>query len=112
MHILLEGDISGIYKSLTDKNAYTHDLGSISYIGVMVAAGEFSAGIHPARHSHDSVAVKIIVEEEGGKVTDFFGNEKRYDMEIKGCIISNGLLHDRLVKIVKSIIPRKNIAHD
>lgn len=53
-------------------------------------------------HKHcDIAAVKVIVEEAGGKVTDLFGNEQRYDQSINGAIISNKKVHDEVVKIVK-----------
>ena len=49
----------------------------------------------------DIAAVKVIVEEAGGKVTNLFGEEQRYDKDIKGAIISNGKLHDEILKILK-----------
>jgi len=94
-------DISRLYKDLCDEDAYPIDLGSVAYSACMVAAGELFAAINPTKYSHDIAASKVIVEEAGGKVTDLFGNEQRYDGEIKGCIISNGLIHDKLVEIVK-----------
>lgn len=54
--------------------------------------------------SHDVAAAKIIVEEAGGKVTDLWGEEQRYDGLIKGAIISNGKVHDYLVKKVKECL--------
>jgi myo-inositol-1(or 4)-monophosphatase len=93
------------YKNLIDDNAAdVFDIGSIAYLGTLVAAGEFSASIHPATSPHDSAALKVIVEEAGGTVTNLFGNEQRYDGKINGCIISNGLIHDKLVRIVKKSI--------
>jgi fructose-1,6-bisphosphatase/inositol monophosphatase family enzyme len=41
------------------------------------------------------------VEEAGGKVTDKFGHEQRYDGPIKGFLASNGVVHDELIKISK-----------
>jgi myo-inositol-1(or 4)-monophosphatase len=97
-------DISDIYKKLIHESTDVLDIGSITYLGALVAAGQIEASIHPATASHDSAALKIIVEEAGGKVTDLFGDEQRYDQKIKGCIISNGLVHNELVKIVRSSI--------
>ncbi len=57
------------------------------------------------KHKHcDIVAVKVIVEETGGKVTDLFGNEQRYDESIKGDVISNLKLHDEVVETIKKYI--------
>ena len=49
----------------------------------------------------DIAAVKVIVEEAGGIVTDLFGKEQRYDIDIKGAIISNGIVHSEVVDIIK-----------
>ena len=78
-------------------------LGSITYQGAMVSCGEFSASVHPARMSWDSAALKVIVEEAGGKVTNLFGAEQRYDGKIKGCVFSNGKVHDQIVDFIKMI---------
>lgn len=67
----------------------------------LVASGQFVGSILGYPTAHDVAAVKIIVEEAGGKVTDLLGNEQRYDRAVKGAIISNGLVHDELVFLVK-----------
>lgn len=45
----------------------------------------------------DTCAPQIILEEAGGKVTDLFGNEFRYDLEsvlnLNGIVASNGIAH-------------------
>lgn len=79
-------------------------LASIIYASMLVAAGELLATIFAHNTAHDAAAVKIIVEEAGGKVTDLFGNDQRYDKPIRGFIASNGLLHDQLVKLTKEFI--------
>ena len=45
----------------------------------------------------DIAPLKIIVEEAGGKVTDLFGNEQRYDQTIKGAVVSNGIVHQEII---------------
>lgn len=89
-----------IYNTLANKGSRLFKLGSIVYAGVLVACGEFTATIFTHVGCHDIAALKIIVEEAGGKVTDLFGKEQRYDREIKGAIISNGKVHDELVTLV------------
>ncbi len=95
-------NITDLYKKLINDDVSVIDMFSIAYTGVLVAAGQIEASVHPATASHDSAALKVIVEEAGGKVTDLFGEEQRYDRKIKGCIISNGLVHAELAKIVRS----------
>ena len=51
----------------------------------------------------DIAAAKVIVEEAGGKVTDLFGSEQRYDRDIKGAIVSNGLVHNRILEYTRDL---------
>ena len=34
-------------------------------------------------------------------MTDFFGNEQRYDKGLRGAVVSNGKVHDEVLKIIK-----------
>ncbi len=77
------------------------NLWCVVYEGMLVAAGELVAAYYPHLNSWDVAALKVIVEEAGGKVTDKHGNEQRYDGKVKGAVISNGLVHDQLVNLVK-----------
>ncbi|MBR3153072.1 MAG: inositol monophosphatase [Clostridia bacterium] len=83
-----------------------NDIGSITRTGCLVATGDYNASIFIGTdHKNcDIAAVKVIVEEAGGKVTDLFGNEQRYDRSIKGALISNGIVHDEIVKMIKENI--------
>lgn len=66
----------------------------------LVTRGYIDAHIFPGRGAHDVAAAALIVTEAGGKVTDLDGNSQRYDRAIRGAIISNGHIHDDLVKAV------------
>ena len=50
------------------------------------------------------IAVKVIVEEAGGIVTDLFGNEQRYDESINGAVVSNGKVHSEVTETVKKYL--------
>ena len=85
---------------------YFISIGSAVHACMEVAKGNFtfelfSGGVHK---NCDVAAAKVIVEEAGGKVTDIFGNEQRYDKDINGCIISNGVVHDDVVNTIKKYI--------
>lgn len=67
----------------------------------LVALGGFVGNIFTGRKPWDTAATKILIEEAGGKVTDLNGNDQRYDQETKGALMSNGKLHDQLLKIIK-----------
>lgn len=94
-------NLDPIYHKLYKAGVNILQLGSIAYMGALASNGSIVASIHPAEMPYDSAALKVIIEEANGKVTDLFGNEQRYDGPIKGCIMSNGILHDELVRLLK-----------
>lgn len=91
---------------------YFIGLGSIIRACMCVATGDFSLAIFPGtKHKNcDIAAVKVIVEEAGGKVTDLFGNEQRYDKSINGAVISNGKVHKEVIETNRKYLKnRKDI---
>lgn len=70
--------------------------------GCLVAEGSVDGRIFRYKGAHDIAAIKLIIEEAGGKVTDLDGNEQRYDGPINGAILSNGLIHNELLDLVKA----------
>ena len=95
-------DLRPAYNQLLEEYAYVVDYDSVVYMCMKVATGHFVGSLFAGtgKHAHDIAAVKIIVEEAGGKVTDVAGKDQRYDQDIRGAIISNGITHDKLVKLV------------
>ena len=87
------------------KKSYTITIGSIIHAGVGVAKGDFTLALFPGTKGKncDIAALKIIVEEAGGKVTNLFGEEQRYDISINGAIISNNKIHAEIVNMIKEI---------
>lgn len=71
--------------------------------GGLVAMGYYDAMIFGQGKPEDIAALAVIVTEAGGKVTDLFGNEQRYDTNIKGAIVSNGHIHDSIIGVTKNI---------
>ncbi len=105
MWVKAEYDISSVLQEL-GKKTYFVSIGSIIRACVCIASGEFVSAIFPGTigKNYDIAAVKVIVEEAGGKVTDFFGNEQRYDKDINGAIISNGKVHDEVISVIKKYL--------
>lgn len=102
-----EYDILTPLKKLSaEKGFYMLSPGSTTHMAALVARGEFVASVFPGTKGKnvDIAAAKVIVEEAGGKVTDLFGNEQRYDGDIRGAISSNGLVHDELVRALKEYL--------
>lgn len=94
-----------IFPTITElgKKTYFVSIGSVIRACMCVASGEFNLALFPGttRKNCDIAAVKVIVEEAGGKVTDFFGEDQRYDKSINGAIISNGLVHKETLETIK-----------
>lgn len=90
------------------KEIYFVSIGSIIRASMCIASGEFTLAIFPGtKHKNcDIAAAKIIVEEAGGKVTDFCGGEQRYDTDINGAIISNKLVHEKVIKIIEKYVKK------
>lgn len=85
------------------KKTYFVSIGSIVRACMCVANGDFNLAIFPGTKNKncDMAAAKIIVEEAGGKVTDFEGKDQRYDTDINGAIISNGIVHNEVLELLK-----------
>lgn len=100
-----EYNIFDVVKKLGEKT-YFVGIGSVIRASMCVASGEFNLAIYPdtKRRNCDIAAVKVIVEEAGGKVTNIFGDKQRYDQSIKGAVISNGLVHDEVINVIKDYI--------
>ena len=73
--------------------------GSAALSLAYVAAGRIESYVASGLHSWDMAGGILIVEEAGGKVTDFEGNP--YTMGTRELIVSNGALHDTLVEFLK-----------
>ena len=97
-----------IYDTIKElgKKTYFVSLGSVIRGAMCVASGEFNLAIFPGtkRKNCDIAAVKVIVEEAGGNVTNLFGEEQRYDKDINGAIISNGIVHEEVINTIKQIL--------
>jgi fructose-1,6-bisphosphatase/inositol monophosphatase family enzyme len=76
-------------------------IGSLVHDAVMVADGSLVASIACGSRPYDSAAAKVIVEEAGGRVTDIHNEDQRYDGEIEGAIVSNGLVHEDIIRIIQ-----------
>lgn len=74
--------------------------------GNLVASGLAEGVIYANNSAHDFAAVKIIIEEAGGKVTDLWGHEQRYDKPIKGVIASNGHIHKQLISLLHTTLKK------
>jgi myo-inositol-1(or 4)-monophosphatase len=66
-----------------------------------VACGRFDGFWEERLHPWDTAAGKLIVEEAGGKVTDFKGN--KYSIYGKEILATNGFLHEDMIKVLMKV---------
>lgn len=78
-------------------------IGSVARSCMAIATGDFSCDIFPGTiHGNCDIASSyLIVTEAGGKVTNLYGENQRYDTDIKGAIITNEASHKQILEIVQ-----------
>lgn len=84
-------------KAMTSRGWKAVNFPGVAYKACLVATGQIDGAFYNYKSAHDIAAVSLIVTEAGGKVTDVHGQPQRFDRDIRGAVISNGLLHDDLV---------------
>lgn len=101
--------VPAMHQLSKNTGAYVVGIASFIQASAQVAAGQFIAAVFSGTKGKavDVAAIKIIVEEAGGKVTDLFGDEQKYDQpEIKGAVVSNGTVHEKVVSYLKDLKPK------
>jgi len=93
-------DTAGMVKDAIQEGLRSFSLCCITYEAMLVASGQVAGAVFPGKTPWDIAAVKVIVEEAGGRVTDLYGREQRYNQPITGAIVSNGVMHAQLVELV------------
>lgn len=84
--------------------------GSVGLKTGLIANGECDIYIHPSPRTKlwDVCGPQIILEEAGGRLTDIFGGEIRYDREqlpnLNGLLASNGAAHEAAVDHLRPLL--------
>ena len=84
--------------------------GSVGVKIGMIAEQQCDLYIHLSHRTKfwDTCAPQVILEEAGGRLTDLFGNEFRYDrdnvMNLNGIVASNGAAHSLTLEELKPIL--------
>lgn len=89
-------------EDLLDLGAIPISLCAVIYASYLVALGEVDGVVFNVEKPEDIAAAKVIIEEAGGKVTDLDGNEQSYLKATNGAVLSNGLIHDKLIELLHS----------
>lgn len=99
-----EHNLNPLKDVLIQQGAQVTTICTVIYAALLVAAGEYCGVIFGGSKPWDAASVKIIVDEAGGKVTDLYGKEQRYDQAINGLVVSNGTLHHQFLRLIQDII--------
>ncbi len=87
-----------VFEKLIRKGVPVRRLGSAALDLCWLAAGRFDGFYEHKLQAWDSAAGFLIVEEAGGKVTDF--NGEYYSVYQPHILATNGLIHDELLQII------------
>ena len=88
-----------VFEKLIRQGIPVRRLGSAALDLCWVAAGRFDGFYEHSLHAWDSAAGFLIVEEAGGRVTDFAGNP--YSPYQPHILATNGLIHEEMLALVK-----------
>lgn len=84
------------YQKLHDFDC--RQMGSAAIELAYVACGRIESIMIPGANPWDVAAGALLINEAGGKVTDFKG--KKWNLDSKDIFASNGLVHSRLLKVI------------
>lgn len=92
-------DLINVELSLSKKARLTWKTSSSSIAYAKLAEGKIDAALHPKQPIWDITPGKIIVEEAGGKFTNWKGEEKLdfTGKRINDVLMSNGLVHKKIL---------------
>lgn len=99
-----EGRVDSLLRTLgniTEKFTGFRRLGSAAMDMAYVARGKFEAFYEENLKPWDTAAGKILIEEAGGKITDYYG--KPYSIYKKTVLATNGYLHKEMLSILKEV---------
>ncbi|MDR1711223.1 MAG: inositol monophosphatase [Propionibacteriaceae bacterium] len=84
---------------------YTVSLGSCVRTLLMVASGRLAFSIFPGGEGKnmDVATGKLMIEEAGGRTSDLWGADQRYDRPIRGFVGSNGVVHDQILEYLRQL---------
>ena len=89
-----------VFKRLIRKGVPVRRLGSAAIDLCWVACGRFDGFYEHKLEAWDSAAGYLIVEEAGGKVTDFKGN--KFSVYQPTLLATNGKIHDEMLAVINN----------
>lgn len=101
-YVLVEVSAVSLYDKLLQAGASLEPCAGAGYRCILIAAGKASATVKTHYDFHDVGPGSLLIEEAGGKVTDFDGKPIIFDRQRdKGIIISNGVSHESILAAIQ-----------
>lgn len=96
-------EYEAIYKACAEAALQTGIIQGCVFKGMLIAEGLADGWVWPSKiGAWDIAAIKLIVEEAGGRMTAANGEEQKFNHESAGVVVSNGIIQERLLQIVVS----------
>ena len=99
-------DLTGILKKFERRFCAFRRLGSAALDMAFVARGTFEGFYEENIKPWDMAAGKILVEEAGGKVTDFSGEE--FNIYGNNFLATNGAIHGEMVETLSMLVKQSS----
>ncbi len=96
------GKVLKVIKAMSEDGNTVRILGSLGLHYAYVACGRVDVAISFNEDTFPEFAGELLVEEAGGKFTDFTGGP--LDIKTKGVIATNGLVHDQVKALMSSVV--------
>jgi len=93
-------EVKNLIYPLADKVRYLPILASTSVALGFVSEGIYDAYLHTA-HLWDYVAGGAIVEEAGGRISDYEGSPVDWRKDWIDVVVSNNLIHNKVIRLIK-----------
>jgi myo-inositol-1(or 4)-monophosphatase len=90
-----------VIEIMSASDSTMRNVGSLGIHYAYVACGRADAAISFNKDTFPEFAGKLLVEEAGGKFTDFKGGT--LDNKTEGVIATNGMIHNQIKKIIESV---------
>lgn len=98
IYLNMENGPLQVFERFVSQGVPVRRLGAAAIDLCWVAAGRFDGFYEHKLEAWDSAAGYLIVEEAGGKVTDFTGSE--FSVYQHRILATNGLIHDQMLEII------------
>jgi fructose-1,6-bisphosphatase/inositol monophosphatase family enzyme len=99
--ITIDADNPELYRNIVASGNILLSYLSFGYGAIAVASGQLTGAIFYYDKPWDGAAPGLIVSEAGGISTDLDGNEQKYNSSINGLVCSNGILHEKIINLIK-----------